>query len=58
MFATLILNAYQQVQGLIVETYQDGQVAISVGDKVFKGWPVSSPRSAALYDRKPELGHA
>lgn len=58
MFATLILNAYHQVQGLVIETYKDGQVTISVGDQVFKGWPVSSLRSAALYDKMTDLARA
>lgn len=58
MFATLILNAYSQVQGLIVEAHEDGQVSVSVGERVFKGWPVTKPKSVAQSDRKPELEHA
>ncbi|SEM20969.1 hypothetical protein SAMN04488077_10310 [Roseovarius tolerans] len=58
MFATLMVNAYSQVQGLIVEAHEDGQVSVNVGDRIFKGWPVSRPENAAQYDRKPEPEHA
>lgn len=58
MYATLVLNALSQVQGLVVEAHEDGQVSVSIGERVFKGWPVARPKSAAQSDRKPELEHA
>ena len=40
MYATIIRSAFSQAQGRVVETFEDGRIAISVGDLIISGWPV------------------
>ena len=56
MFATIFKSAYNQVQGEVVETFDDGRVAISVGGRIVKGWPAT--KSIDAVNSKPVFAPA
>ena len=56
MFATIFKSAYNQVQGEVVETFDDGRVAITVGGQIVKGWPVT--KSTVGVNSKPVFAPA
>ena len=41
MLRTITLGTCVSVQGAFVENLSDGRIAVRVGDKIYKGYPVA-----------------
>ncbi|PYE84431.1 hypothetical protein [Pseudoroseicyclus aestuarii] len=46
MLKTITLGSCVQVQGLLVKQLEDGSLVVSVGDRTYRGRPVSAAPAA------------
>ena len=45
MLRTIQIGTCVSVQGLVVRQFEDGQVVIRVGEKLYQGVPLTPPRA-------------
>jgi len=40
MLKTIVIRSCVFVQGIFVQAFEDGRIAVRVGDQIFSGYPV------------------